>query len=145
MKLNQLVKIKSKSSKRLGRGVGSGRGKTAGRGTKGQKSRGKIPLSFSGSNLPFYRKLPLKRGLGNPKVSEKVAVLNLGDLAKFKAKSIVDVEELLKLGLINKKDAKAGIKILGNGEIKVALTFKVPVSRKAKRKIEEKGGKVEYA
>lgn len=145
MSLYQLIKIKNKVSKRLGRGIGSGLGKTAGRGTKGQKSRGKIPLAFSGSGLPFYKKLPLRRGLGNPKVSEKVVVLNLGDLDKFRAKSIVDVEELLKHGLINKKNAKKGVKILGDGEIKVALTFKIPVSQKAKRKIEAKGGKVLYA
>lgn len=145
MSLHQLIKIKDKGSKRLGRGIGSGLGKTAGRGTKGQKSRGKIPLAFSGSGLPFYKKLPLKRGLGNPKISDKPFVLNLGDLAEFRAKSVVDVEELLKHGLINKKNAKKGVKILGDGEIKVALTFKTPVSHKAKRKIEEKGGKVEYA
>lgn len=145
MSLHQLIKIKSKGKKRLGRGVGSGRGKTAGRGTKGQKSRGKIPVAFSGSGLPLYKKLPLRRGLGNPKISSKPFVLNLGDLAEFKAKSVVDIEELLKHGLINKRDAKKGVKILGNGEIKAALTVKLPVSQKAKKKIEDRGGKVLYA
>lgn len=145
MRLHQLIKTTSRSKKRLGRGVGSGRGKTAGRGTKGQKSRGKIPVAFSGSGLPFYKKLPLRRGLGNPKISSKSFVLNLGDLAEFKAKSVVDIEGLLNHGLINKKDTKRGVKILGNGEIKVALSIKVPVSLKAKKKIEAKGGKVLYA
>lgn len=143
MKLHELTKLKIKGKKRPGRGIGSGLGKTAGRGTKGQKSRGKIPVAFSGSNL--YKKLPLRRGLGNPKISDKSFVLNLSDLGKFKAKTVVDLEELIKTGLINEKNAKAGVKILGDGEINVSLTVKLFVSQKAKKKIEEKGGKVEYA
>lgn len=145
MKLHELTKLKIKKKKRPGRGIGSGLGKTAGRGTKGQKSRGKIPVAFSGSNLPLYKKLPLRRGLGNPKISDKSFVLNLSDLGKFKAGTVVDLEELIKTGLINEKYAKAEVKILGNGEINVALTVKLPVSRRAQKKIEEKGGKVEYA
>lgn len=68
MKLHQLTKIKTKDKKRLGRGIGSGKGKTAGRGTKGQKARGKIPQTFTGG-LSLYKKLPLRRGYGNPKMS----------------------------------------------------------------------------
>lgn len=144
MKLHKLIKIKGKGNKRVGRGIGSGLGKTAGRGTKGQKSRGKIPVAFSGSNLPLYKKLPLRKGLGNRKISGKPSVVNIAKLGKFKAKTVVDIEELIKMGLIGKKDARKGVKILGNGEINVPLTIKVPVSQRAKKKIEEKGGKVEY-
>ncbi|MBI3103381.1 50S ribosomal protein L15 [Candidatus Daviesbacteria bacterium] len=142
MKLHKLIKSKGKGNKRVGRGIGSGLGKTAGRGTKGQKSRGKLTVAFSGNNL--YKKLPLRRGLGNPQVSDKFSVVNLADLGKLKAKTIVDIEQLLKLGLIKEKDAKKGVKILGNGEINVSLTVRLPVSQRAKKKIEEKGGKVEY-
>lgn len=70
MKLNQMVSIKSKPKKRLGRGIGSGKGKTAGRGTKGQKARGKIPIGLGGG-LPLYKKLPLRRGQGNRSPSKK--------------------------------------------------------------------------
>lgn len=71
MRLNELIKIVSIKNKRLGRGVGSSKGKTAGRGTKGQKARGKIPAGFSGGGLPAFKKLPLRRGLGNPSPSKK--------------------------------------------------------------------------
>ena len=70
MKLNELVKLKSRGKKRVGRGLGSKLGKTAGRGTKGQKARGKIPAGFTGAGLPTYKKLPLRRGLGNPSPSK---------------------------------------------------------------------------
>lgn len=70
MKLHELMKIKTKNRKRLGRGLGSGKGKTVGRGTKGQKARGKMPAGFVG-NLPLYKKLPLRRGKGNPNPSKK--------------------------------------------------------------------------
>ena len=96
MKLHQLLKIKTAGKKRVGRGIGSGLGKTAGRGTKGQKARGKMPATFSGSGLPLYKKLPLKRGLGNSKVSDKLKVLSLEKLNIFKPKSVIDLEQLLK-------------------------------------------------
>ena len=76
--------------KRLGRGIGSGKGKTAGRGTKGQKARGKIPATFVGS-LPFYKKLPLRRGQGNPKLSDKLVPIKLSKLNVFKSKTVVDL------------------------------------------------------
>lgn len=141
--LNQLNKTNRRSSKRLGRGLGSGKGKTAARGTKGQKARGKIPAGFSGSGLPLYKKLPLRRGFGNTVLGKKIAVLNLSDLSIFKAKDIIDIEKLIEVNLISKKDAKKGVKILGSGEIISALTIKLPVSDQARKKIEEKGGKVE--
>lgn len=71
MKLNQLPKLKNRGKKRLGRGLGSGKGKTAGRGTKGQKARGKIPVNFSGAGLALYKKLPLRRGKGNKSPGKK--------------------------------------------------------------------------
>lgn len=129
--------------KRLGRGIGSGKGKTAGRGTKGQKARGKIPATFTGS-LAFYKKLPLRRGKGNVKVSEKPKVLSLDKLNVFKANTTVDIAKLLEEKIVSTKDTKKGIKILGTGEIKNVLTLKLPVSLAARKKIEKAGGKVEY-
>lgn len=137
-----LPKLKNRTDKRLGRGVGSGKGKTAGRGTKGQKARGKLPIGFSGSGLPLYKKLPLRRGLGNTVLRKKVTVLNLSDLSIFKDKEVIDIEKLLEVKLITKKDAKSGIKILGSGEVLSAFTINLPVSKAAREKIVKIGGKV---
>ena len=142
MKLNNLMKVKTNSKKRVGRGIGSGRGKTAGRGTKGQKARGKIPAGFSG-DVSFYKKLPLRKGFGNPKISLKPKIFTLSDLQNFKAKSIVDMEALLKAKLITEKEAKMGVKILSTGEIGHALIVKLPVSKKARLEIEKKGGRID--
>lgn len=144
MKLHQLIKINTKSKKRVGRGIGSGLGKTSGRGSKGQKARGKIPVGFSG-NLPLYKKLPLRRGLGNRKISSKPKLLNLTSLNVFKAKTVVDIERLVEEKIISRKDLKKGVKILGDGEINTSLIIKLPVSKSAKEKILKKGGKVDYA
>ena len=143
MSLSNLIKAKKRNKKRLGRGLGSGKGKTGGRGTKGQKARGKIPLSFSG-DLSFYRKLPNRRGLGNAKVSKNPKIITLSDLEKLPAKSVVDLEQLIKARLINRKEAEKGVKILGDGQLKKALTVKLPVSKSAQQKIEKLGGKVIY-
>ena len=145
MKLHELTKIKNRRKKRVGRGIGSGKGKTAGRGTKGQKARGKMPVGFTGAGLPLYKKLPLKRGLGNSKFSQKPVLLNLSKLSVFKNKTIVDLEALLNAKIISSKDVKKGVKILGSGEILAALTIRLPISESARKKIEKKGGKVEYA
>lgn len=142
MRLHRLLKVKAKSNKRLGRGIGSGKGKTAGRGTKGQKARGRIPLSFTG-NLPLYKKLPLKRGKGNPNLSAAAKIINVSKLNVFKAKTAVDIIKLQEAKLISGKDVKKGVKVLGGGQIKVALTVRLPVSEAAKRSIEAPGGKVE--
>lgn len=142
MRLDQMLKIKIKSKKRVGRGVGSGKGKTAGRGTKGQKARGKIPIGFTGG-LALYRKLPLKRGQGNPQVSTQPKIISLSDLSVFKAKSVVDTLELLKAKIITAKEAGRGVKVLGSEEVARSLIVKLPVSQSAKAKIEAKGGKVE--
>ncbi len=143
MKLHEVLKLKSRSSKRVGRGVGSGKGKTAGRGTKGQKARGKIPLAFTGG-LAFFKKLPKKRGSGNRKVSDKPKLIDISKLEVFKVNSIIDSEQLIKAKLINENDTKFGIKILAEGEITKALTIKLPVSKKVREKIEKAGGKVEH-
>ena len=145
MKLNELLKLRIRSKKRVGRGIGSGLGKTAGRGTKGQKARGKMPVGFSGAGLPTYKKLPLKRGLGNPSSDSKVKTLHLSKLNIFKNNTIVDIEQLLKANLVNKKDIKNGIKVLADGKLEASLTVKLLVSKTAKIQIENKGGKVEYA
>lgn len=144
MKLHELPKVKTKSKKRVGRGIGSGLGKTAGRGTKGQKARGSIPIGFTGAGLPTFKKLPLKRGLGNPRLSLKPKTLTLSKLNVFKKNSIVDLEQLLKVKLISKKDLQSGVKILADKELTVSLVVKLPVSKKAQIAIEKKGGKVEY-
>lgn len=141
MKLHELLKVKTRTKKRLGRGIGSGRGKTSGRGTKGQKARGKMPVGFSG-DVALFKKLPKKLGQGNPKISEKPAVLNLSSLNVFKSRTIVDLEQLLKMKIVSKKNIKRGVKILGGGEIKTALVVKLPTSVSARKKIEDAGGKV---
>lgn len=140
MKLESLLKVKAKDKKRMGRGLGSGKGKTGGRGMKGQKARGKIPLTFIGGTLPLYRKLPLRKGQGNSKVSPKFLAVNLNQLSNLKPKTVVDIDKLVESGIISQKDSEGGVKILGQGEIKVALNFKLPLSRSAKQKIEKAGG-----
>lgn len=143
MNLSTLTKLTVRRKKRLGRGHGSGRGKTAGRGTKGQKARGKISLTFEGGALPLIKRLPFRRGKerNKPKGLDYV-VLNVSALNFFKKGSVVDLEALLKNNLISKKASKNGVKILGDGKLEVALTVKLPVSKGAKEKIEKLGGKV---
>ncbi|HLC37723.1 50S ribosomal protein L15 [Candidatus Daviesbacteria bacterium RIFCSPLOWO2_02_FULL_36_8] len=143
MQLNELVKIKKRDKKRLGRGLGSGLGKTSGRGTKGQKARGKMPVAFTGAGLPTYKKLPLKRGLGNFSGRDKLKVINLSKLNVFKEKSVVDLEALIKMKIITSKEAKKGVKILADKGLTTSLIIKLPVSAEAKIQIEKKGGKVE--
>lgn len=142
MKLHELLKVNQRPKKRLGRGIGSGKGKTAGRGTKGQKARGKIPATFTG-DLSLYKKLPLKRGKGNPKLSTKRKLINLSKLNVFKSKEVVDIGKLLEAKIITEREAKKGVKVLNNGELSKILTVKLPVSKSALQKIEKLGGKVE--
>lgn len=142
MNLNNLPKMLEKSNKRLGRGIGSGMGKTSGRGSKGQKARGKIPAGFTGGGLPLYKKLPFRRGLGNHKVSQKPSLIKLSALAVFKANSVVNTESLIEKKLLSSKASKKGVKILNSGEIKVALDVRVNVTESAKKQILKAGGKV---
>jgi len=144
MKLHELSPpAKSrKSDKRLGRGVGSGWGKTAGRGTKGYNSRsgGGVRPGYEGGQMPIHRRLP-KRGFNNI-FRKKIAVINLRDLLAFESGSLVDEAALVKAGLV--KGQKDGIKLLGHGKIRVALNVKLnQVSKSAREKIEAAGGSVE--
>jgi large subunit ribosomal protein L15 len=128
--------------KRVGRGIGSGHGKTACRGTKGQRSRSGrgIPPGFEGGQMPLQRRLP-KRGFTNI-FKKKFALVNVRDLNSFKANSIVDVETLRKAGLVKK--VYDGVKILGKGKVTVPLTLRVHrVSKGAAEKIVAAEGKIE--
>lgn len=146
MKLESLPKITKRKNKRLGQGHGSGRGKTAGRGTKGQKARNKIPLYFEGGALPLIKRLPFRRGRGKNKVFRKKPIaINVKVLNLLKKDGIVDVETLIDNHIVEGNDARIyGVKILGEGELLVPLTVKLPVSRGAEKKILAAGGKVEH-
>ena len=143
MKLNNLPKITERPKKRVGRGHGSGKVKTSGRGTKGQKARENIKLSFAGSSLQasWLKRLPLMRGKGkNKSYAEKATVVNVKYLNNLKPNSEVTVKTLQAANIIDKRVTK--VKILGDGELKVALNVKLPVSKSAAKKIEKAGGKV---
>lgn len=144
MKLQQLNKITEHKKKRLGMGHGSGRVKTAGRGTKGQKARGNIPLRFEGGGLAIIKRLPFRRGKGRNKVFKKrPIVLNVKVLNLFDKGSTVDLKSLLSKNIIEEKDAKIyGVKILGDGDLGVSLKVELPVSKGAKKKIEKAGGQI---
>ncbi len=144
MNLGNLEKITTKKKRRVGLGHGSGRGKTAGRGTKGQKARGDVPLDFEGGALPLIKRLPFLRGKGkNKSINKDPYVINVGLLNSLPKNSTVDIESLAKLKLVNLEDAtKNGVKILGDGELTVALTVKLPASKSATEKIQKAGGSV---
>jgi large subunit ribosomal protein L15 len=146
MKLHELSPAKGsrKAPKRLGRGVASGSGKTAGRGTKGYNSRsgGGVRPGYEGGQMPLQRRLP-KRGFTNI-FKKNIAVINIRDLAKFDKGSLVDTAALIQAGLV--KGQRDGIKLLGQGEITYSLDVKVnQVSKSAREKIEAAGGKVEVS
>jgi large subunit ribosomal protein L15 len=146
MKLHDLAPNpgSKKSRRRVGRGISAGQGKTAGKGTKGQTSRSGEGgnLYRQGGNLPFYRRLPFKRGEGfTPPNRVEFNEINLSQLAKFDAKTEVTVEKLSELNLLHKRGNP--VVILGRGGISIPLTVKVHrVSKSAKEKIEAAGGKV---
>ena len=144
MKLHELspAQRSRKARKRIGRGVGSGKGKTAGRGTKGQNSRsgGGVRPGYEGGQMPIHRRLP-KRGFKNI-FRKKIAAINIKDLKKFESGGLVDQTELVRIGLV--KGKIDGIKLLGNGEIDRHLKIKVnQVSNNARQKIEAAGGSIE--
>ena len=145
MKLNTLIKTNT-SKMRVGRGIGSGKGKTSGRGVKGQKSRSGVAIkSFEGGQMPLFRRLP-KRGF--KKVNKKnIAILNLSDLAlfiknkKIKLQDEINIKNLLEKKLIRKKYDK--LKILGKGEVKEKLKVTTDfISKSARSKIEKAGGSI---
>ncbi len=144
MKLNELSPAKGsrKAPRRLGRGVGSGSGKTAGRGTKGYNSRsgGGVRPGYEGGQMPLHRRLP-KRGFANI-FRKNIAVINIRDLKRFDEGSVVDEAALVQSGLVSGK--RDGIKLLGHGEIDYALDIKLShISKSARGKVEAAGGKVE--
>lgn len=144
MKLHELPAVTEDQLRRVGRGHGSGRGKTAGRGTKGQKARRTIKLHFEGGALPLIKRLPLLRGKDrNNPIRPKMVAINVDALNILPAKTAVTIELLLKHNLVPKEAQKLGVKILGNGTIEKALTVKLPVTTGAKAKIEQAGGTVE--
>lgn len=147
MRLNNLKRIVSERNKRVGRGLGSGKGKTAGRGQKGQKVRGTMPLAAVGAGLVLYKKLPYLRGWSrrgtNSTRTPKPVLIKLSDLNKLKSKSTVDISLLIENKIIKGGVVlKRGIKVVGGGELKVALNVKLPVTKKAKEAIEKAGGKI---
>ena len=144
MKLNELSPAVGsvKDSYRKGRGPGSGNGKTAGKGHKGQNARsgGGVRPGFEGGQLPLYRKLP-KRGFKN-RFAVNYAIVNVADLNRFEDGAVVDMEALLAAKIVRKE--LDGLKVLGNGELTKKLTVKATVfSASAKEKIEAAGGKTE--
>ena len=145
MKLENLPKSKeTKSIKRVGRGPGSGMGKTSTRGENGQKSRSGASISawFQGGQTPLYRRIP-KRGFNNKNFRTEFATINLSDLSKFfKDGDVVTPEVLKERGIIKK--SLCGIKVLANGSLDKKLTIKAQrFSSKAVTKIEQAGGKAE--
>ena len=144
--LNNRSKINKKKI-RVGRGIGSGKGKTSGRGVKGQKSRSGVSIkSFEGGQMPLYRRLP-KRGF-NPIEKKNTAILNLNKIQSFIDKKSVKTSEILnanllkKLKLINKRSSK--LKILGSGEIKDKINIEADLaSKSAVNKLEKIGGSIQ--
>lgn len=145
MALHDLVKVKARSKKRLGQGHGSGKVKTSGRGTKGQKARNHVPMYFEGGALPLIKRLPYRRGKGrNRGFGKQPLVVNLKYLNKFSKNETVDLEALIKAKIVKEDDAREfGVKILGDGEITQVLVIKLPISKGAAKKIEKVGGRVE--
>ena len=143
--LNNLKKLKEKKI-RVGRGIGSGKGKTSGRGVKGQKSRSGVAIkSFEGGQMPLYRRLP-KRGF-NVTHKKEIGLLNLSDIQAFiQSKKInpsdkIDLELLKKLNIVKKKYKK--LKVLGNGDVKEKLNIEVNyLSNSAKTKLEKLGSNI---
>ncbi|GAB6099865.1 50S ribosomal protein L15 [Halanaerocella petrolearia] len=132
-----------KDKKRVGRGIGSGKGKTSGRGHKGQNARsgGGVRRAFEGGQTPYFKRFP-KRGFSNAKFKTEYAVVNVDDLSRFEEDSTVTVADLKDAGLV--KNVKEGIKILGDGELEKSLTVEAnKFSKSAVEKIEAAGGKAE--
>jgi large subunit ribosomal protein L15 len=142
----KLPKIVQRRAKRVGRGMGSGKGShTSGRGQKGQKTRNKIGVLFEGIKVKksLIKKLPLVRGKDKFKAHPKPIIVKLSLLNLFPVGGIVDIDHLVKEGIVRKEDALAvGVKILGDGELKKKLTIKVPISKHAAKQVEAAGGQI---
>lgn len=145
MKLENMKPANGATTKsvRVGRGIGSGIGKTSGKGHKGQNARsgGGVRPGFEGGNIPLIRKIPI-RGFNNYNFRKGYACINVGDLEVFEANSIIDMETLYEQRFIG-KCAPYGLKILGDGELTKPLTVKAKkYTKSAKEKIEKVGGKI---
>lgn len=145
MKLHELSPAPGSAKKayRKGRGIGSGNGKTAGRGHKGQNARsgGGVRPGFEGGQIPAYRRLP-KRGFNNALFATEYAIINLSTLDKFDDGAVVNLESLIAAKII--KEGLSGLKVLGNGSISKKITVQAKAfSAAAKEKIEAAGGKAE--
>ena len=146
MKLSELrpAKGSKRGSKRVGRGQGSGSGRTAGRGEKGLRARsgGGSPPGYEGGQMPLQRRIP-KRGFRNV-FRKEYSIVNVKDLNRFDAGSVVDVDALRATGIV--KNIKDGVKLLGNGEVTRAVTVKVDkASKEAARKVVAAGGTMEVS
>lgn len=146
MKLENLKPAKGSTTKtvRVGRGIGSGLGKTAGRGHKGQwaRSGGGVKAGFEGGNIPMIRKVPI-RGFNNYNYRKEYATVNVGDLESLDANTVVTEELLYEYRIVGKR-APYGLKVLGNGELTKPLTIKAAKATKAAiEKVEKAGGKIE--
>lgn len=144
MKIHELTPApdSNKAVKRVGRGHGSGNGKTAGKGHKGQNARsgGGVRIGFEGGQMPLVRRIP-KRGFNNI-FATKYAIVNVSDLNKFTDGTVVDTELLVAAGLVKK--VNDGVKVLGNGDLTAKVTVKAAkFSKSAIEKIEKAGGKAE--
>ena len=144
MNLNELAPVAGSThvGKRKGRGCGTGNGKTAGRGHKGQKARsgGKVRIGFEGGQMPLARRIP-KRGFNNI-FAKPLTEINVAALNKFEDGAVVTAEALIEKGIIH--DCKYGVKVLGNGKVTKNVTVQVAAfSASAKEKIEQAGGKAE--
>jgi large subunit ribosomal protein L15 len=146
MKLENLKPAKGSTTKsvRVGRGIGSGLGKTSGRGHKGQwaRSGGGVKAGFEGGNIPMIRKVPI-RGFNNYNYRKEYATVNVGDLESLDANTVVTEELLYEYRIVGKR-APYGLKVLGNGELTKPLTIKAAKATKAAiEKVEKAGGKIE--
>lgn len=145
MNLHNLTKINKKGKKRLGQGHGSGRVKTAGRGTKGQKARNKVSLSFEGGALSLIKRLPFRRGKDrNHSYKNTPVIVNIKALEFLKAGTVVDIKALVSAKIVKEEDANEyGVKILGDGKLTKSYTVKLPISKRAAEKVKKAGGSVE--
>ena len=152
MKLNELAPKPGSKKKRLhvGRGIGCGKGKTAGRGVKGQKARTGVSgvRGFEGGQTPLYRRLP-KLGFSNEAFRTNLVEINLGqlqdaiDAKKIDAKKLIDEDALVASGILSRK--RDGVKLLGNGELKTKVDLKITkASKSAQAAVEKAGGKIEF-
>ncbi len=142
--VTNLPKITTKSKRRVGQGHGSGRVKTSGRGTKGQKARTNIPLRFEGGALPLIKRLPFIRGKGkNKSFKARPVIIDSALLRVFEKGAVVDAASLVAKKIVSEKEAVRGVKIVGSAKLEVALTVRTQVTKSAAEAIEKAGGNIQ--